>query len=95
MAALAAAKARLGTESVRFAQDTGSAAADFTGTVNAVTKNWEITGKEFVVRRAGTDVYVQASGKTLESCGCPRPPSTASPQAAGSIPGCRTAASMA
>ncbi|MEV6597551.1 hypothetical protein AB0M36_11875 [Actinoplanes sp. NPDC051346] len=35
--------------------------------MNAQTKNWEITGKEYVVRRVGTELYVQASGKTLES----------------------------
>jgi hypothetical protein len=66
VAALAAAKARLGTESARFAQDSGSAMVGFTGVVNAETKNWEITGKEFVVRRVGNDLYVQASGKTLD-----------------------------
>lgn len=81
VAALAAAKARLGTESARFAQDSGSETADFTGTVDAVTKNWEITGKEFVVRRVGTDLYVQASGKTLDSMLLP--PATIDRLAAG------------
>ena len=40
---------------------------NFTGIVDAGTKNWEISSKEYVVRRVGTDLYVRASGKTLES----------------------------
>ncbi|WP_433383710.1 hypothetical protein ACQPZX_22110 [Actinoplanes sp. CA-142083] len=62
-AALAAAKARLGTESARFA---GEGVPSFTGIVNAETRNWEVTGKEYVVRRVGNELYVRASGKTLE-----------------------------
>lgn len=67
VAALAAAKAQLGTESARFALDVGSDLQNFTGMVDAETKNWEISGKEYVVRRIGTDLYVRASGKRLES----------------------------
>jgi hypothetical protein len=67
VAALAAAKAHLGTESARFAQDTEPDMLDFTGIVNAETKNWEIHGKEYAVRRIGTDLYVRASGKALKS----------------------------
>ena len=67
VAAFAAAKAQLGTESSRFAQDTTSDLLDFTGIVNAETKNWEISGKEYVARRVGTDLYVRASGETLNS----------------------------
>ncbi len=67
VAALAAAKAQLGTESARFAQDTEPDLLDFTGIVDAETKNWEIRGKEYAVRRVGTDLYVRASGKALAS----------------------------
>ena len=68
VAALAAAKARLGTESARFAQDDGGPRhLGFTGVANAETHNWEITAKEYVVRRVGTDLYIQASGEILES----------------------------
>jgi hypothetical protein len=66
-AALAAAQAKFGTENVRFEQDAGFSKLDFSGQVNANTKNWEITGTGFVVRRIGTDVYAQASGATLET----------------------------
>jgi hypothetical protein len=72
VAALAAAKAQLGTESARFGEDGGSDLFRFTGVVNAQTKSWQITAKEFVVRRIGVDLYVQASGKTLESMILPR-----------------------
>lgn len=66
VAALAAAQALLGTESARFTQDTGSDVLDFTGLVDAKTHNWEITGKEYTVRRVGTELYIRASGRTLE-----------------------------
>ncbi|MET8149687.1 hypothetical protein ACIBSW_23555 [Actinoplanes sp. NPDC049668] len=65
-AVVAAAKARLGTESARFALDSGFDDMAFTGVVNAQTKAWEIVGPEWTIRRVGTDVYVRASGKTLE-----------------------------
>jgi hypothetical protein len=65
--AFAAAKARLGTESARFARDTSSDALDFTGVVDADTKNWEISGKEYVLRRVGSDLYARVSGNTLKS----------------------------
>ncbi|WP_433303428.1 hypothetical protein ACQP2F_11980 [Actinoplanes sp. CA-030573] len=63
--ALAAAKAKLGRESARFTQDGGSDIYRFTGVVNAETKSWEVTGRDFVVRRVGRDLYVQASGRAL------------------------------
>ncbi|AGL16895.1 hypothetical protein [Actinoplanes sp. N902-109] len=66
-AAIAGAKTKLGTESARFAEDTGTDVLDFTGVVDARTRNWEITGKEWVLRRVGTDLYVQAHGKTLDT----------------------------
>lgn len=65
-AALAAAEAKLGTENVRFQRDAGISGLNLSGQVNAKTKNWEITGTGFVVRRIGTDVYAQASGSTLD-----------------------------
>ncbi|MEU7905436.1 hypothetical protein [Actinoplanes sp. NPDC049118] len=65
-AVVAAANAQLGTESARFALHTGGDGPAFTGVVNAQTKAWEITGGEWVIRRVGTDLYVRASGKTLE-----------------------------
>ncbi|MCY1143587.1 hypothetical protein OWR29_36775 [Actinoplanes sp. Pm04-4] len=73
-AAIAAAKAQLGRESARFAQICGNARLDYTGRVAAATGNWEITGKEFVVRRIGTDIYMRVSGKTL--AGMPLSPTT-------------------
>ena len=79
--AFAAAKTHLGTESARFAQDMGSDMLNFTGMVNAETRNWEISGKEYVVRRVGTDLYVRASGKTLEAMMVP--PATTDRLAAG------------
>lgn len=69
--ALTAAKAQLGRENARFAYDTGVGPLDYTGVVNAGTRNWEITGKEFVVRRVGTDLYLRASGKALASLWVP------------------------
>ncbi|KUL31729.1 hypothetical protein ADL15_21365 [Actinoplanes awajinensis subsp. mycoplanecinus] len=65
--AFAAAKARLGTQSAHFGQDTGDGRYDYTGTVDAKTGSWEITGKEYVVRRVGTELYVRAGGTILES----------------------------
>ncbi|MCU7729377.1 hypothetical protein ODJ79_37155 [Actinoplanes sp. KI2] len=65
--AFAAAKARLGTESAHFAQDTGGDLYGYTGTVDAKTGNWEITGKYYVVRRVGTELYVQVTGKLPDS----------------------------
>ncbi|OJF12766.1 hypothetical protein BG844_18730 [Couchioplanes caeruleus subsp. caeruleus] len=59
----------------------GSDLYSYTGVVNAETKNWEITGKEYVVRRVGTELYVQASGKTLETMILP--PATTAHLAAG------------
>jgi len=79
-AAFAAAKTKLGTESARFALDAKSDMPNFTGIVNAKTRNWEITGKEYVIRRVGTDLYLQASGKTLEDM--PLPAATAAHLAA-------------
>lgn len=64
--ALAAAKAALGRESAHFSLTTGAELSTYAGTVNAETKNWEITGKAFVVRRVGTDLYVKMSGKALD-----------------------------
>jgi hypothetical protein len=66
-AAFVAAKAQLGTESARFGMDTGSDMMSYTGLVNAETRNWEIAGRDYVVRRVGADLYVRASGKTLEN----------------------------
>src|SRR4051812_6473061 len=65
--ALAAAKGKLGTESARFSQDSSDEYLRFTGMVNAETKNWELTGAGFVIRRVGKDLYMQASGKMLNS----------------------------
>jgi hypothetical protein len=65
--AFAAAKARLGTESAHFAQDTGDDLSDYTGTVDPTTGNWEITGKYYVVRRVGTELYVQVTGALPDS----------------------------
>lgn len=66
VAAFAAAKARLGTESARFSETTpGSDRTAYTGVVDARTRNWEVTGKEYVVRRVGTDLFVKMSGRTL------------------------------
>ena len=67
--ALAAARAQLGRESARFGQDIDgtSGAQDYTGIVNAQTKNWEITGKEYVLRRVGDELYVRADGETLDN----------------------------
>jgi hypothetical protein len=42
-AALASAKARLGTEFARSAQDMGSDVLSYTGIGNAETRNWEIS----------------------------------------------------
>jgi hypothetical protein len=65
--ALAGAKALLGTESARFAETTGSAPLDYTGVVDAKSRNWEIKGREYVIRRVGTGLYVQASGATRQT----------------------------
>ncbi|MFI7602213.1 hypothetical protein [Actinoplanes sp. NPDC049681] len=79
--ALTAAHAQLGRENLRFAYDAGGGPLGFAGVVNAQTGNWEITGKEYVVRRVGTDVYIRASGRTLASLMVPAP--TADHLAAG------------
>jgi hypothetical protein len=67
VAAIAAAKARLGQESARFSEQTpGVPQLTYTGVVDARTKNWEITGNGYVARRVGTDVYVKMSGAVLD-----------------------------
>jgi hypothetical protein len=80
-AALAAAQSKLGSENVRFTLDAGSG-IDFSGQVNAKTKNWQITGTGFVVRRIAGDLYAQASGSTLEML--PLPADAVTKVAAGS-----------
>ncbi|MEV0900701.1 hypothetical protein [Actinoplanes sp. NPDC049802] len=65
--AFAAAKDRLGTESARFARDLNYAPLDFTGVVNAQTRNWEISGEDHVVRRIGSDVHVRVTGDKLDT----------------------------
>lgn len=67
VAALAAARAQLGTESARFAQDDDFDPRDYSGVADGRTGNWEIRGREYVVRRVGTDLFIQAKGKMLES----------------------------
>lgn len=67
VAALAAGRALLGTESARFAQDDDFDLRDYSGVADVRTGNWEIRGREYVVRRVGTDVFIQATGKMLES----------------------------
>jgi hypothetical protein len=68
VAAFAAAKAQLGRESARFAtQDGTNRVASYTGVVNAQTKNWEVTGEEYDVRRVGTDIYLKMSGSVLDN----------------------------
>ncbi|MBL7252974.1 hypothetical protein [Paractinoplanes lichenicola] len=80
-AALAAAKASLGRESARFAQVSVNDRIDYTGVVDAATRNWEIVGKEFVVRRVGQVVYTRVSGSILAEM--PAPPETTDRLAAG------------
>ncbi|MEV0899880.1 hypothetical protein [Actinoplanes sp. NPDC049802] len=65
--AIAAAKARLGTESARFSRDMNYEPLDFTGVVNAQTKNWEIRGEDYTVRRIGSELYIRVTGETLRT----------------------------
>lgn len=65
--AIASAKAQFGRESVRFAFDGGSAKLSYTGMVDAATKNWEVRGDTFVVRRIGSEIYVQGGAETATS----------------------------
>ncbi|MEU4426807.1 hypothetical protein AB0F81_39815 [Actinoplanes sp. NPDC024001] len=65
--ALTAAKGRLGTESARFAREQNDEPSDFTGVVNAQTKNWEISGEGYVVRRIGSALYIRVTGDKLHT----------------------------
>ena len=67
VAALAAGRALLGTESARFARDDDFDPQDYSGVADVRTGNWEIRGREYVVRRVGTDLFIQAEGKMLDS----------------------------
>ncbi|WP_045746092.1 hypothetical protein [Actinoplanes rectilineatus] len=40
---------------------------DLTGIVNAQTGNWEIHGKDYVVRRVGLDLYIRVTGDKLHT----------------------------
>ncbi len=64
---LAEAKARLGTESARFAKNSDNELTDYTGVVDALSKDWEVTARNWAVRRIGDDIYVRASGTILLS----------------------------
>jgi hypothetical protein len=63
---LAAARARLGTESARFAVVFG-AGEKAAGVIDPATGSWEMTGHGYVVRRIGADVYVKLTAEPAHS----------------------------
>ncbi|MFC3987977.1 hypothetical protein [Actinoplanes siamensis] len=62
---LARAAARLGQESARFTVVTGD--EKVSGVIDQATGNWEMTGRGYVVRRLGPDVYVKLSAEPAHS----------------------------
>jgi hypothetical protein len=60
-AAIAAAKAQLGKESVHFSATTSVGIYKYTGVFDVRSGSWDVTGTDAEVRRIGDDVYAKVS----------------------------------